>query len=78
MTVKTLEDQLHADLERQYGTCVKRSDVEKILSVSRRMALKLIQDGELESFRLGSHYRVPIRSVARYAAMGATPPKPKG
>lgn len=77
MAVKTLEEQLYDDLSKEYGTCVTRKQVQRILNVTKPTAFKLITEGELESFKLGAHYRVPVRSIARYAAMGATPPKPK-
>jgi len=77
MATKSLEDELYDDISRKYGECLTRREIERVLNVSHRMARKLIVDGDLESFRLGHHYRVPARSVARYAAMGTTPPKPK-
>lgn len=71
------EDRLVEDLkERGYGLLVTRKEMQEILSVSRRQALTLIRDQQVESLRLNHHYRVPTRSIARYIALGATPPKP--
>ncbi len=72
------EDQLVKDMMGAgYGAVVRRRDVEKLLSISKEQAYLLLQDGQLESTRLGTHYRVPLRSIARYLVLGsATPPRP--
>ena len=43
-----------------------RSDVQKILKVSKGTVLKLIQSGELEAFRLGNSYRVTREALMNY------------
>lgn len=71
------EDRLVMDMhQRGYGIVVRRREVQDILSITRLQALKLIREGKLESTRLGTHYRVPVRSIARYLSQGSSPPKP--
>lgn len=71
------EDQLVADMMNNgYGLMLSRGEVERALGISKAQAYLLIRDGQLESTRLSTHFRVPVRSVARYLAMGAKPPKP--
>lgn len=78
MPPENLEDQLVADLLRAgYGAVVKRAEVQRILSVSRAEAYRLIRDGQLDSIRLKTQFRVPLRSVARFVALGVVPPKPR-
>lgn len=67
-----LEEQILKDLYGAgYGAAVRRRDIEKLLSISREQAYLLLQDGQFESFRVGGTYRIPLRSIARYLALGA-------
>mgnify|MGYP003297710450 FL=1 len=41
-------------------------DLQKLLHIGRNTALRLVQDGEIEGFKVGHVWRVTRESVARY------------
>ena len=41
-------------------------DLQKLLNIGRNTALQLVQDGEIEGFKVGHVWRVTRESVARY------------
>lgn len=65
------EDQLVADMASAgFGPTVSRQDVERLLSISRQQAYLLLWDGQLGAVKVGLRYRVSLRSIAHYLAMG--------
>ena len=43
-------------------------DLQKLLHIGRNTALRLVQDGEIEGFKVGRQWRVTRESVIRYIA----------
>lgn len=41
-------------------------DLQKLLHIGRNTALRLVQDGEIEGFKVGRQWRVTKMSVAKY------------
>ncbi|MBP1543094.1 MAG: helix-turn-helix domain-containing protein [Oscillospiraceae bacterium] len=41
-------------------------DLQKLLHIGRNTALRLVQDGEIEGFKVGRQWRVTRESVVRY------------
>lgn len=41
-------------------------DLQKLLHIGRNTALRLVQDGEIEGFKVGRQWRVTRESVGRY------------
>ncbi len=41
-------------------------DLQKLLHIGRNTALRLVQDGEIEGFKIGRQWRVTRESVGRY------------
>ena len=41
-------------------------DLQKLLNIGRNTALRLVQDGEIEGFKVGRQWRVTRESVGRY------------
>ena len=41
-------------------------DLQKLLNIGRDTALRLVQDGEIEGFKVGHVWRVTRESVVRY------------
>ena len=41
-------------------------DLQKLLNIGRNTALRLVQDGEIEGFKVGRQWRLTRESVVRY------------
>lgn len=41
-------------------------ELQELLHIGKNTALRLVQSGEIEAFRVGKQWRVMIESVARY------------
>ena len=41
-------------------------DLQKLLHIGRNTALRLVQDGEIEGFKVGRQWRVTRESVVKY------------
>ena len=41
-------------------------DLQKLLHIGKNTALRLVQSGEIEAFRVGKQWRVSKESVAKY------------
>ena len=41
-------------------------ELQKLLHIGKNTALKLVQSGEIEAFRVGKQWRVMKESVAKY------------
>ncbi|MBP1543506.1 MAG: helix-turn-helix domain-containing protein [Oscillospiraceae bacterium] len=41
-------------------------DLQKLLHIGRNTALRLVQDGEIEGFKVGRQWRVTRENVGRY------------
>ncbi len=41
-------------------------DLQKLLHIGRNTALRLVQDGEIEGFKVGRQWRVTKMEVAKY------------
>ncbi len=41
-------------------------DLQKLLRIGRNTALRLVQDGDVEAFKVGRQWRVTRESVGRY------------
>ena len=41
-------------------------DLQKLLHIGRNTALRLVQDGDVEAFKVGRQWRVTRESVVRY------------
>lgn len=41
-------------------------DLQKLLHIGRNTALRLVQDGEIEGFKVGRQWRVTRESIFRY------------
>ncbi len=53
-------------LFRQYPDLLSVKDVQKALRVGRSTAYKLLESGELKSFRIGAIYRIPKPYLMEY------------
>lgn len=54
---------------------LKATDVAEILNISRAMAYRLIQIGEIRAVRIGSARRVRMRDLDEYIQTNLTPEK---
>lgn len=43
-------------------------ELQELLHIGKNTALKLVQSGEIEGFRVGNRWRIPRKSVSRYIA----------
>lgn len=41
-------------------------DLQKALKIGRNVALRILQNGEIKSFRIGLSYKIPKKSVIEY------------
>ncbi len=41
-------------------------ELQELLHIGKNTALRLVQSGEIEAFRVGKQWRVPKESVAKY------------
>lgn len=48
-----------ATMLRGYPDLLTVQDIQNILHIGRSTAYKLVRSGEVESFRIGSTYRIP-------------------
>lgn len=53
---------------KEIPAVMTRSEVQKILKISKGTVLKLIQNGELEAFRIGNSYRITREAMMSYIA----------
>ena len=41
-------------------------ELQELLHIGKNTALRLVQSGEIEAFRIGNHWRILKESVAKY------------
>lgn len=44
-------------------------DLQKLLNIGRNTALRLVQDGEIEGFKVGRQWRITRECIGRYILM---------
>ncbi|MDE6520293.1 MAG: helix-turn-helix domain-containing protein [Ruminococcus sp.] len=49
-----------------YKEILTREEVMEILKIGRSTFYKLLQSGELKSFKEGNRYKVPVESIEEY------------
>jgi len=41
-------------------------DLQKLLHIGKNTALRLVQSGEIEAFRVGNQWRIPYEAIVKY------------
>jgi excisionase family DNA binding protein len=61
-----MEQVNYNDIFADYPDIVSVDDLAKMLGIGRNAAYKLLQDGQIQSFRIGRCYKIPKKSIIDY------------
>jgi len=60
-----------SDMFSDYPDIVSVDEVRKMLNIGRNAAYRLLQDGTIKSFKIGSVYKIPKIYIIDYVLQGA-------